>query len=257
MIDGDKLLRGLMSGGLGKSTGGLAKGGGLMMLGGLAFAAFEHFANQGKGQGQQQPPRGPQGSPFGAATRPPSVGHAPPPPPPAAVPPTMPASPPPVAPPPSAAMSAPPPVPPSSAPPTMAPAAAPTAPPNVPPPAVDNDKALLLVKAMIAAAKADGEIDAQERATILGALDEQGQGVEAHEFVETEMAKPLNLFEITSGVTDEETARQVYIASCMAIDIDTEAERSYLDRLAARIGLEPDDAREIEKTLANPPSDLA
>ena len=43
----------------------------------------------------------------------------------------------------------------------------------------------------------------------------------------------------------------------MAIDIDTEAERSYLDRLAARIGLEPHDAREIEKTLANPPSDLA
>ena len=107
---------------------------------------------------------------------------------------------------------------------------------------------------MIAAAKADGEIDEKERSAILSALDEQGQGTEAHEFVEAEMAKPLNLFEITSNVKDEMTAAEVYAASCMAIDIDTPEERQYLDRLAARLGIEPGTAKEIEDQIANPPS---
>lgn len=200
-----------MRGGLGGSTRkALTGGSGLLMLGGVAYAAFEHFSQQ---KTQNKPP----------AMQP---GMAPPPPPP---PPGM--------------ASAPPPPPPSM-----------TAPPHAaaPAPSITNGKALLLIKAMIAAAKADGEIDQAERAHILKALDNQGQGSEAHEFVEAEMAKPLNLFEITSQVTDEITAMQVYTASCMAIDIDTDEERQYLDKLAARIGIEPEQAREIEAGVNAP-----
>lgn len=224
MIDGEKLLRGLMKGGFGGSTRkAVAGGSGLVMLGGLAYAAFEHFsqdrAKQQPGAGGMAPPPPPPGMAGGAPPPPPPgmSGGAPPPPPPGLAG--------------------------ASVPPLQSPAA--------PPPA--NDKALLLVKAMIAAAKADGEIDATERAAILKALDDQGQGSEAHEFIENEISKPLNLFEITSQVQDEMTAAEVYAASCMAIDIDTPEERQYLDRLAARIGIEPEQAKSIEAQLAQVP----
>lgn len=124
--------------------------------------------------------------------------------------------------------------------------ASPPAIPNSQDSEAENAKALLLVKAMISAAKADGEIDGDERATILKALDDQGQGGEAHAFIETEMAKPLNLFEITSQVQDEATAIEVYTASCLAIVVDTVEERQYLDRLAGRLGIEPEQAKAIE-----------
>jgi len=111
----------------------------------------------------------------------------------------------------------------------------------------EEEKALLLVKAMIAAAKADGEIDAAERAAILAHVDEQD--AEARAFVEAELQKPLDLYEITSRVRDEATAREVYAASFLAIEVDTPAERGFLDRLAARLGLEPAQAAEIETRL--------
>ncbi len=50
--------------------------------------------------------------------------------------------------------------------------------------------ALLFIRAMIAAAAADGAIDAEERTTILGGLREAGFDQEANEWLEQEMASP-------------------------------------------------------------------
>ena len=110
---------------------------------------------------------------------------------------------------------------------------------------------MLLIKAMIAAAKADGHIDDDERAAVLGQIDEQGLDQEAHAFVEAEMAKPLDIYEITSAVRDARTAAEVYAASLMAIDVDTDAERKYLDMLATRLGLDDGTKERIEKSLAD------
>ena len=50
--------------------------------------------------------------------------------------------------------------------------------------------------------------------------------------------------EIVEAVTSPETARQVYAASVIAVDVDTEAERDYLKRLAAGLQL---DAAEVDR----------
>ena len=54
-------------------------------------------------------------------------------------------------------------------------------------------RAELLLRAMINAAKADGQIDGTEMNNILGKLDEAGEGQDAKDFVLAEMRRPLDL----------------------------------------------------------------
>ena len=54
-------------------------------------------------------------------------------------------------------------------------------------------RAELLLRAMINAAKADGQIDGTEMNNILGKLDEAGAGQETKDFVLAEMRRPLDL----------------------------------------------------------------
>lgn len=97
--------------------------------------------------------------------------------------------------------------------------------------------ALLLIQAMIAAAKADGQIDAEEQRRILGKLKEAGADAAACAFVEQEIARPSSMDDLIAGIPDRMTAAQVYMASLFAIDVDTEAEKTYLATLARRLGL--------------------
>ena len=101
-----------------------------------------------------------------------------------------------------------------------------------------GEKALQLIRAMIAAAKADGQIDAEERGRILGKLREAGADAEALAFVEQEMQRPLDVEAVVAGVTDEQTAAEVFLASMFAINVDTSAEKAYLAQLADRLGLQ-------------------
>lgn len=111
--------------------------------------------------------------------------------------------------------------------------------------------AILLLRAMIAAAKADGEVDPDERKRIVEGLRAAGAEDEAQRFVEEELAKPVDLYAITSEVRDVATAREVYLASLAAIRVDTEAERRYLDSLALRLGLDRAAVDELEGKLAS------
>ena len=99
-------------------------------------------------------------------------------------------------------------------------------------------KALLLIRGMIAAAKADGTIDAEERARIIGKLREAGADAEALAYVEQDMAAPLDVEAIVAQVKDEQTAAELFLASMFAINVDTPAEKAYLVQLADRLGLQ-------------------
>ncbi|MFZ1415061.1 MAG: DUF533 domain-containing protein, partial [Defluviicoccus sp.] len=98
-------------------------------------------------------------------------------------------------------------------------------------------KALLLIRGMIAAAKADGAIDAKERRRILGKLGEAGADAEALAFIEKEMTQPLDIDTLIAEASDATTAAELYMASMFAIDVDTPAEQAYLAQLAERLGL--------------------
>lgn len=112
-----------------------------------------------------------------------------------------------------------------------------------------QDTAKLAVKAMINAAKADGQIDGAEISRILGRLKEDGGDEEAQAFVIAEMQKPLDLDALVREVPSREVAVQVYGASLLAITVDTDAECDYLKRLAERLGLDEATVAKVHDTL--------
>lgn len=96
----------------------------------------------------------------------------------------------------------------------------------------------LMVRAMIAAAKADGAVDQEEMQKIIGRVGEDGVDDSERAFVMAELAAPLDIDSLVAGVSTPEQAAQVYAASLMAITADTPAEQAYLRDLAARLGLD-------------------
>ena len=112
-----------------------------------------------------------------------------------------------------------------------------------------DQKALLLIRAMIAAANADGQITAVERQRILGKLDEAGADADDRRTVEQELQQPRSLDALLRDVTDPETAEQVYLASEMAIDTGSPAEKSYLQSRGARLNLPDDRVQELNRIV--------
>ena len=110
-------------------------------------------------------------------------------------------------------------------------------------------KATLLVRAMIQAAKADGQVDQQEMQRIMGKLDEHGHDNEARQFVASEMGRPIDIAGLVRDVTTPQEANEVYAASLMAIEVDTQAERDYLTDLAGALNLPSSAVTQIHSAL--------
>lgn len=112
-----------------------------------------------------------------------------------------------------------------------------------------NALGLALVQAMIAAAKADGHIDQVEQQRIFGELNKLELDAQSKALVLEELAKPLDIDAIVKlGVTPE-VAAEIYTASVLAVDVDTPAERAYLQMLAARLNLAPALVGQIHATV--------
>lgn len=115
----------------------------------------------------------------------------------------------------------------------------------------DNARALRLVRAMIAAASADGTVDDTERAAILGNLKAAGLDDEAASFIDGEFANPADLSTLKDGVETPTQAAEVYTAARLAIDPDTQEEQEFLSALASELGLEADLVAHIEAAAAS------
>jgi uncharacterized membrane protein YebE (DUF533 family) len=105
----------------------------------------------------------------------------------------------------------------------------------------------IVLKAMINAAKADGQIDQGEIQRIVGKLQESGMGKEAQQYVLTEMTKPLDTQALLAAAKGQPAfGAQIYAASLLAIEVDTPAEKKYLDQLAAGLGIKPEVTQRIK-----------
>ena len=105
----------------------------------------------------------------------------------------------------------------------------------------------IVLKAMINAAKADGQIDQGEMQRIVGKLQESGMGKEAQQYVLTEMTKPLDTQSLLAAAKGQPAfAAQIYAVSLLAIEVDTPAEKKYLDQLAAGLGIKPEVTQRIK-----------
>ena len=102
-----------------------------------------------------------------------------------------------------------------------------------------DSMSLAILRAMIAAAKADGHIDAEEQRRIFGKLDELALGTEEKAFVIDELRKPLDIEAVVASAAAPELAVEIYAASFLAINPDDPAEQAYLDLLASRLKLDP------------------
>jgi uncharacterized membrane protein YebE (DUF533 family) len=112
----------------------------------------------------------------------------------------------------------------------------------------------LVLKAMINAAKADGQIDEEEIHRIVGKLQEVGADAEDQRYVLTQMQKPPETEKLISAARGRpELAAQIYAASLMAIEVDTVAEKAYLDQLASSLDLTPEVTRRIEQMVGLQP----
>ncbi len=112
--------------------------------------------------------------------------------------------------------------------------------------AVTHDAAVLYIRAMIAAAAADGRIDATERQKIMGGLQQAGLDAEAQQFLEGEINKPATIEELAEAVSSELDAVQVYTAARIAIDVDTGAEHAFLAQLAEALEIDPTLAAQVD-----------
>ncbi len=107
----------------------------------------------------------------------------------------------------------------------------------------------LTVQAMVNAAKADGRIDEDEMQKIVGELQEDGITQAERDHLLAEVRKPLNTAAIVGAVTNRQVAAQIYTASLLAIEVDTPAEKAYLQSLARDLQLDPQVIRQIHSTL--------
>lgn len=125
-----------------------------------------------------------------------------------------------------------------------------------PTPQQQNSDAEIILLAMIDAAKADGQVDSDELGKIMNTMKSSGIGQEGMNYVIQKLQGPMETAKIISAVRGRpELAAQVYSASLMSIEVDTEAERKYLDKLAKAMGLTPEVVRNIEQ-LTSSDSDL-
>ena len=111
-----------------------------------------------------------------------------------------------------------------------------------------------LVRAMIAAAKADGKVDAEEKEAIFARLNAMDLSAEDKAFVFDELSAPFDINAVVEAADTPEHAAEIYAASLVAIEVDTPAERAYLQMLAARLELDPDLVNEIHKAADAQPA---
>ncbi|MBN2329669.1 MAG: tellurite resistance TerB family protein [Candidatus Omnitrophica bacterium] len=112
-----------------------------------------------------------------------------------------------------------------------------------------NEEAILLIRAMIAAANADGQIDANERKKILDKLENAGLSGEERAFVLQELLAPVSMEAIAAQAASPDLAKKVYAVSLLAVEADTEAEIAYLQNLAGRLALHEKDIQELRENL--------
>jgi uncharacterized membrane protein YebE (DUF533 family) len=135
------------------------------------------------------------------------------------------------------------------------PPVAPLPPPPVVPvsPASDpHRETLLLVRAMVAAAWADGRLDDAERSAIVQRLATAGLDEDEQLLMADELSRPLQPEALAAQAAGPELAEQVYTVSVLAIRVDSPAERAYLQRLAGGLGLDTAAVARIHRMLGQP-----
>jgi uncharacterized membrane protein YebE (DUF533 family) len=106
-----------------------------------------------------------------------------------------------------------------------------------------------MLRAMVQAAKADGTIDAAERAKLTKNLNDVTQA--EMQFVKSLIAAPVDVDALVRD-TPKGLGPQVYAMSVLAIELDNQSEANYLHALATGLGLSQQAVNGIHAQLGVP-----
>jgi len=121
--------------------------------------------------------------------------------------------------------------------------------PQAEPTTDQNQQAEVMLKAMLNAAKCDGELDDAEQKKIMQNLNDVTE--EDMAFIRRELAAPVDVQGFTRSVP-RGMEQQAYLMSLMAIDLDSKAEADYLDALAKGMGISEQASNQIHEKLGVP-----
>jgi uncharacterized membrane protein YebE (DUF533 family) len=121
---------------------------------------------------------------------------------------------------------------------------------RLPPPQAEQHSQAIL-KALVAAAKADGHVDARERQVIEGEFARINQDASVQTWLHHELEKPLDPAEVAKAGTTPEIASEMYLASLLVADQQNFMERAYLDELARQLKLDDALKARLEQQLAD------
>ncbi|CAD5107529.1 tellurite resistance TerB family protein [Zestomonas carbonaria] len=113
--------------------------------------------------------------------------------------------------------------------------------------AEDHSRAIL--RALIAASKADGRIDEQEKRLIYAEIAKHTADAELQAWLDDEVQKPLDASDVAGAAQTPEMAAEMYLASALLIGSQEGGERAYLDDLAYQLRLDPALQAELESQL--------
>ena len=113
-----------------------------------------------------------------------------------------------------------------------------------------EQQAKLMLRTMIQAAKADGDIDPEEQAAILERLGELS--AEERAFVQAELQAEPDLPGLIRDAGDV-GREQVYSTALAAIRVDNAAEAEFMSKLASGLGLDQAQRDAIHTRMGVPP----
>ncbi|MCA9182525.1 MAG: tellurite resistance TerB family protein [Planctomycetales bacterium] len=113
-----------------------------------------------------------------------------------------------------------------------------------------NEQAIILSRAMINAAKADGQVTQDEQQNLINQVG--GASPQAIQFLRDEFSRPLDVREFAWSVPMG-MEEQVYSMSLSSIDLDTRPEADYLRELAHGLRIPPEVCNQIHHRLGAPP----
>jgi uncharacterized membrane protein YebE (DUF533 family) len=107
-----------------------------------------------------------------------------------------------------------------------------------------------MLKALIAAAKADGHMDEREQGLVHAELQRIEADAATRNWVDAELRRPVEPAEVAAAATGPEMAAEIYLASLLVVDQTSTMERAYLDALATELRLAPTLKADLEARAA-------
>jgi uncharacterized membrane protein YebE (DUF533 family) len=114
--------------------------------------------------------------------------------------------------------------------------------------AASDQRGKTLLRSMIAAAKADGNLDDKEKELITQQLAKLNLDESANQFLE-ELNNPVDIKAVAAGADSPAAAAEIYLISRAIVDLDNDQERNYMDQLAKEQSLAPDLVAQLESQI--------